>query len=171
MKIQYNADTTNTSRDWRAFREEYLTFWRETALLTRDHAPIDALLMPTFASVSFPHDFVPYVILLQLASPSKLDGIPANIVTFRALNYTAIYNLLENPTVTLPVTKADQSIDFGQSNYKPINEDDENNHRMYDPELFHGMPVALQLVGLPYAEEHLLGVADIVDKIMHDGRY
>lgn len=35
---------------------------------------------------------------------------------------------------------------------------------MYDPELFHGMPVALQLVGRNLAEEELLDVANRIDR-------
>jgi len=40
---------------------------------------------------------------------------------------------------------------------------------MYNPELFQGMPVALQLVGRALAEEKLLAVAEVVRDVVESG--
>lgn len=62
---------------------------------------------------------------------------------------------------------ADKASDVRDSRYQPINDVDRENYDMYDPELFHGMPVALQLVGRNLAEEKLLAVASLVDAAVH----
>jgi amidase len=52
--------------------------------------------------------------------------------------------------------------------YKPANDLDRENWAMYDPGLFEGMPVCLQLVGRSMFEERLLGVGLVVDQAIRD---
>jgi hypothetical protein len=85
------------------------------------------------------------------------------IPIFRPWGYLAIYNLLDYPAVTIPITHVDKEIDYADVGYKPVSDADKKNHDLYDPDLFHGMPVAVQLVGLPLMEEELLDVASVLD--------
>jgi amidase len=68
--------------------------------------------------------------------------------------------------VILPITTADKNLDAPDLMYQPVSEVDKENFDMYDPELFHGMPVALQLVGRNLAEESLLAIAEVVDLVV-----
>lgn len=76
----------------------------------------------------------------------------------------SVQNLLDYPSVTLPITRVDAAIDLADNEYHPVSGDDKINNDMYDEELFDGMPVCLQLVGKPLTEEHLLEVATAVDE-------
>lgn len=69
--------------------------------------------------------------------------------------------------MTIPITHVDKSIDHADTEYKPASDADKKNHDLYDPDLFDGMPVAVQLVGLPLMEEELLDVASVVDVAVH----
>jgi amidase len=75
-----------------------------------------------------------------------------------------VYNLLDYPCITLPITAADKTVDLPDEKYIPVNEADRKNHESYDPELYDGMPVCLQLVGQPLGEERLLNLARAVDE-------
>lgn len=62
----------------------------------------------------------------------------------------------------LPVTTVQRG-DVKDASYKPINERDQENYDMYDPELFAEAPVSVQLVGRNLQEESLLAIAMAVD--------
>ncbi len=47
------------SRDQRQYQTEYLAHWNATASQTSTGKPIDAILSPTMATASFPHDYQP----------------------------------------------------------------------------------------------------------------
>ena len=76
-----------------------------------------------------------------------------------------IWNLLDYPSVIVPVTQV-ESGDQKDPTYKPINQRDREDHEMYDPELFVGMPESLQLVGQTLQEEKLLAVAAAIDQVI-----
>ncbi|KAH8897576.1 general amidase [Thozetella sp. PMI_491] len=133
-------------KNWNAYKDAHLQWWMQTARQTSTGRPVDALLLPVCASVSFPHDYV------------QLWG------------YNSIYNMLDHPCVTLPVTEVDKTIDHTDLTYEAVSDKDRSNHHMYDPELFDGMPVGLQLVGRPYTEEKVLHIAGLVDEAIHFGK-
>lgn len=84
--------------------------------------------------------------------------------------YLCQWNLLDYPAVILPVTKVDKAIDLSDPTYQPINDLDERNNRGYDPEVYDGAPVSLQLVGRPLAEEELLASAEAIDRVWRTHR-
>ncbi|KAF2014673.1 putative general amidase [Aaosphaeria arxii CBS 175.79] len=84
-----------------------------------------------------------------------------------SMNYTAIFNILDYPAVTIPTTFVDKTIDRKITRDTFLNAHDKENWEMYDPEVFHGMPVVLQLVGLPSMDGQLLEVAAKIDDINH----
>jgi amidase len=53
--------------------------------------------------------------------------------------------------------------DVKDMSYKPINELDQDTDNIYDPKLFEGAPVSLQLTGRSFCEEQLLAVAQVLD--------
>ncbi|OQV02269.1 hypothetical protein CLAIMM_07499 isoform 1 [Cladophialophora immunda] len=127
------------------YKMEYLHHWNSTAQTSDSGQLMDALLCPVSASTSFPHDFLPW------------------------WGYTSQFNILDYPGITLPVGVVDKDLHPKDSAYVPMNEIDEENHHLYDPNVYHQMPIALQLVGRPYEDEKLLAVATIIDRELNKG--
>lgn len=75
----------------------------------------------------------------------------------------ATWNLIDYPSIIIPVAKVELS-DEADSGYQPVNERDKENYEMYNPTLFEGAPVSLQLVGRTFQEEKLFAVAMAVDE-------
>ncbi|KAK2761319.1 hypothetical protein FQN54_001841 [Arachnomyces sp. PD_36] len=76
--------------------------------------------------------------------------------------YTAQWNLLDYPAAIFPVTRVDPSIDVAETDYQPLNSQDEFNHKLYDPNVYRGAPVSLQLVGRRYEDEKLLEALEFI---------
>ncbi|KAL8863847.1 MAG: hypothetical protein Q9174_007530, partial [Haloplaca sp. 1 TL-2023] len=73
--------------------------------------------------------------------------------------YTAQWNLLDYPAVVFPVTKVDKRVDvYGseRKKLKPLSDLDAENHKLYDAEMFDGMPVGVQMVARRFEDEKLL---------------
>ncbi|KAH6630671.1 amidase signature domain-containing protein [Chaetomium sp. MPI-SDFR-AT-0129] len=62
----------------------------------------------------------------------------------------------------IPVTKANKDIDVVDPSYQPLNDLDKKNSEAYDPEVYDGAPVGVQLVARKFEEEKILGIAQIV---------
>lgn len=114
--------------------------WQQTSKTSVSGRTVDALICPVS----------PYVAPLHRSSIY--------------IKYTSVYNLLDWPVVTLPVTRVDTALDGQQEAYEPISEKDAEIRNMWDLATSEGMPVGLQLVGQPFGEESLLGVAEVVMK-------
>jgi amidase len=102
--------------------------------------------------------------------------------------YQSQWNLLDYPGVILPVGFVDKHRDLRCPSYTAANETDKENHELCmeflssqkwlaitdftidDPELWHGAPIAVQLVGRHFDEEGLLAVSVIVDEIVNGRR-
>lgn len=78
------------------------------------------------------------------------------------VNYTGVFNLLDYPVCTFPVTFADKNVDKVRSSWKPLNEKDASLQADYDPEFYDGTPVALQCVGRRLEDEKVLEMAGII---------
>lgn len=76
--------------------------------------------------------------------------------------------LADAPATVFPVTFVDKNKDHERKNFVPIDEQDELIQSMYDPQLYDGVPVCLQLVGKRYQEESLLAVTEVVDNLIKD---
>ncbi|EPQ60789.1 amidase [Gloeophyllum trabeum ATCC 11539] len=123
----------------RRLRKEHLDRWESTSSRTGTGRPIDALLCPVAPYVAVPHGQT------------------------RSAVYTMIWNALDYPALAIPVTKVDPSVDTVQSRERFFSPDDETLHKLYDPEIFKGVPVGIQLVTQPQEEEALLAMGQIVD--------
>ncbi|KAK1835960.1 Acetamidase [Podospora conica] len=118
------------------YEAAYSSYWNSTA--DDDGQIVDAVIMPVA-----PHAAV----------------IPGE---FYHTAYTEVINLLNYSVVVIPVTKADRTVDVVDDSYEPLNELDKKNWDAYDPEVYDGGPVGVQLVARKFEEEKVLGIAEIV---------
>ncbi|KHN96905.1 general amidase [Metarhizium album ARSEF 1941] len=127
-----------------AYEAKYSDYWNQTA--SDDGQIVDAVIMPVA-----PHAAV----------------IPGK---YYHTAYTEAINLLNYSAVVIPVTKADRALDAIDSDYRPKNEIDQRNWDAYDPEIYHGAPVGVQLVARKFEEEKILAIAKIVFAALEEAR-
>ena len=144
---QYNAtEIAKNNIDKRAMQKEYMEYWNSTVTQTHTGRSADAIICP--------------------ANPFAA----ARPECHRYVNYTMWVNVTDYSAVVLPVTKVDKSIDKRYEDFEPVGEDDEFNMGNYDPEIYHGTPVAIQLVGRRYEEEKMIALAEYVGEILKEGK-
>ncbi|KAK6002561.1 hypothetical protein QM012_001311 [Aureobasidium pullulans] len=81
--------------------------------------------------------------------------------------YTSLWNILDQPAVVFPTGMAvDKNIDLVAEGYSPLNEKDKAEHEAYDPELFDGVPITLQLAGKHFHDEDVLRAAKLVENVI-----
>ncbi|CAG9992178.1 unnamed protein product [Clonostachys byssicola] len=76
--------------------------------------------------------------------------------------YATSLNVLDYPSIGIPITVADQHIDTADPNFKPLTSKDAEVMQTYDPGEFHGSPISIQLIGRRQDEERLFAMAKIV---------
>ncbi|PQE33815.1 general amidase protein [Rutstroemia sp. NJR-2017a WRK4] len=131
-------DIAEVNRKKREFQKEYMEYWNSTAELTGTGRPVDAIITP-------------------------LAPMPANIRTSsNYIAYTTFVNLLDYTASILPVTTVDKNIDLFDHNYKPLNPADEQLWKSYDPEIYDGAHVGLQIVGRRFQEEKILAITEML---------
>ncbi|KAI0451145.1 amidase signature domain-containing protein [Xylaria acuta] len=118
------------------YEAEYSDYWNSTA--EQDGQIVDAVIMPVA-----PHAAV----------------IPGK---YYHTAYTEVLNLMNYSVVVIPVTTANKHIDTIDSYYQPSSDLDRQNWEAYDPEIYDGGPVGLQIVGRKFEEEKVLTIAKIV---------
>lgn len=84
----------------------------------------------------------------------------------RYWGYTSHWNLLDYPGVVFPVTTVDPLKDPKDVNYVPKNEEDKFIYEMYDPKVFEGAPVGLQIVGRRQCDEKVLAALVEIERAM-----
>ncbi|KAL6241004.1 hypothetical protein RBB50_012099 [Rhinocladiella similis] len=124
-------------------RDEYFDRWAATA--TESKPEMDAILTPM--------------------SPWVMPPLKA---LDRALNvtFTNYVNVLDAPACILPVTFVDKNVDKKRAVFTPHNEQDAIIQADYEPEIYDGVPVSVQLIGKRYQEERLLAVAKKIDNLV-----
>ncbi|KAF7586619.1 hypothetical protein BBP40_008555 [Aspergillus hancockii] len=126
----------------RQYQKAYLDYWRSTGALTKTRRPVDALFC-----AAAPHAAV----------------VPGQ---FRHVGYTSFVNVLDYPSVIIPVTHADKLVDKRESRTDFLSETDKEIFSDYDPEIYDGAPVGIQLVGQRLQEEKLLALAEYASKAL-----
>lgn len=138
----------NVSQWWDLCKEQYhckldfYEYWDKTRHQTRSGKPIDAIVCPVWPYASF--------------TPGQHN----------ALNYSCPFNLLDCASVVVPVSKIDKELDPLDATYQPLNQLDKDVYQCYDPALFHGMPVCVQVVAKRCEDEKALAAALVVDSCM-----
>lgn len=126
---------TNISK--REAQKEYMEYWNSTSSLTNTGRPVDAIISP----------LAPYT-----------AAVPGGYTYY---GYSTWVNVLDYTSVTVPVTEVDKSVDGKLADFKPLNETDKKTQDTYDPEIYHGAPVAVQFVGRRLQEEKMLALAGL----------
>lgn len=68
--------------------------------------------------------------------------------------------------MTVPVTFADKKLDPKNEGFRAMNEMDAAVQAEYDPDAYHGAPVAVQVVGRRLSEEKTLAIAREVGRLL-----
>lgn len=109
-----------------------------------------------------------------IISPSY-PGVAAVYGESHYWNYTAIWNVLDLPSVVFPSgLTVDPKLDAlteQDKKYKPRNETEEREWEKYQgPERYEGAPVALQVAGRHFKDEETLAAAKLIEEIIKDGK-
>ncbi|KAF2429318.1 amidase [Tothia fuscella] len=121
----------------RNIKKEYMDYWNRTAAITRTGRPVDAIICP-----------------LAPFAAARPEG-------YKYYGYTTWVNLLDYTSVVVPVTNVDKSVDKVDDMYVPLDGLDKEVQASYDPELYDGAHVSVQLVGRRFQEERMLAIAEI----------
>ncbi|KAH9242542.1 hypothetical protein K456DRAFT_1820166 [Colletotrichum gloeosporioides 23] len=82
-------------------------------------------------------------------------------------NYTAIWNILDQPASILPSgLRVDKNIDKPEEAYTPRNQQDEEEWKAYDPDTFDGTPICLQVAGKHFEDEEVLQATRLIDQVL-----
>lgn len=83
-------------------------------------------------------------------------------------NYTAIWNILDQPAVAFPSgLVVDAAVDVVDTGYVPRSEVDAREWRKYRPERYEGAPIGLQLAGKHFCDEETLAAAEVIEAVLH----
>nr|POF04478.1 acetamidase [Quercus suber] len=122
----------------RQLQKAYMEYWNATAARTKTRQPVDAVICP--------------VAPFAAARPE----------TFKHYAYSAWVNVLDYSAVSVPVTTVDKTIDTPIEGFKGVDEIDDFTQASYDPEIYHGAHVGVQLVGRRLQEEKMIALAKYV---------
>ncbi|KAJ9626890.1 hypothetical protein H2203_003346 [Taxawa tesnikishii (nom. ined.)] len=123
--------------------QEYMEYWNSTKELTGTGRPVDALIAP----------LAPFA----AARPQK----------YTYYNYSTFVNVLDYTSTVVPVTNVDKNVDKADADFKPIDDTDKQTQESYDPEIYDGAHVSVQLVGRRLQEEKMLALAEYVGGVLH----
>ncbi|KAG0651309.1 Acetamidase [Hyphodiscus hymeniophilus] len=137
----------------RQYQKDYMDYWNSTSSLTGTGRPVDAIVAPLAPFAAARPNMYDYygTLLLELTAIFRVSP-----------GYSAWVNLLDYSAAVLPVTTADKSIDVVDEEYKPMNEPDMKVWKSYDPEIYNGAYVGLQIVGRRLQEEKVLALTEIL---------
>ncbi|KAF2623571.1 amidase [Macroventuria anomochaeta] len=142
MKEFTATEIAETNVAMRGLRKEYMEYWNSTAKETSTGRPVDAVISP----------LAPW--------PAAREA------KYKYYGYSTWVNALDYTAVAFPVTNVDKSIDVKSSDFKPVDEKDQEIQDDYDPEIYDGAHVSLQIVGRRLQEEKILAVAEYVGKLI-----
>lgn len=141
---QANAsDIMATNIEKREVQKDYMEYWNSTADLTSTGEPVDAVIAPL---APFP--------------AARENG-------YTYYGYSVWVNLLDYTSVVIPVTNVDKNVDKKYTDFKAIDETDQKTQDTYDPEIYDGAHVSIQLVGRRLQEEKMLALAKYVGEALH----
>ncbi|KAE7996952.1 hypothetical protein FH972_001628 [Carpinus fangiana] len=122
----------------REIQKEYMDYWNSTQDQTGTGRPVDAIIAPC----------APF-------AAARPNG-------YTYVGYTLFVNVLDYTSVVIPVTQVDKSIDKALDNFQPISELDKATQATYDPDIYDGAHVSVQLVGRRLQEEKMLAIAELL---------
>ncbi|KAL0959790.1 hypothetical protein HGRIS_011476 [Hohenbuehelia grisea] len=126
-------------KEKRDLRKDQLDYWEATVSQTGTGRPVDAIISPALAYTAVPHGL--------------------NTDSF----YCTFCNAMDYACSAFPVTYVDPIVDLQHPSHEFYNHEDEAIYKMYDPAVFAGAPVGLQLIGRPLEEEAVIAMTQVVD--------
>ena len=139
--LESNSKPTDIATVW-SFQSERSAYQKEYLAKWRQQSHIDGWIQPIAPHAAVIHD------------------------QYKYYGYTLIQNVLDWPSVSIPVTYADKTQDIKNMEYQCTSDLDKNIHHDYDADIYHGAPVAVQLVGRRLQEEYLLGLAEQIGQVL-----
>ncbi|KAE8370242.1 amidase signature domain-containing protein, partial [Aspergillus caelatus] len=120
----------------------YLDLWNNT------RGPISGCTVDVLLAPVMPHPAVPHN-------------------SCRWVGYTKVWNFLDYPALSFPVTAVSKDIDMADPSYQPRNPMDEWNWQLYDPERMNGHPIGLQIIAQRLQEEKVLAAAKVFERLLN----
>ena len=144
-------------------RNEYFDAWAATATELRPE--MDAILTPLSPWVMPPLKALDRALNLSFTNFANVLG---ELHLFPQATTPSISNRtsIDAPACVLPVTFVDKNVDKKRTSFNPLNDMDATIQADYEPELYDGVPVCIQLVGKRLQEEQLVAVAKKIDLLM-----
>jgi fatty acid amide hydrolase len=137
LRAKSTAEMWRLAADRKRFRQTFFSDWQD------EKNNFDVVICPVCPLPSIPHD------------------------TYRdlafAASYTFIYNLLDYPAGSIPVTRVKAS-DTWTGEPKGLLEKKMRSH--YDANKAEGLPVGVQVVGLPFRDETVLRAMRIISRLV-----
>ncbi|KAF1984926.1 putative general amidase GmdA [Aulographum hederae CBS 113979] len=130
----------------RKWQKAYMEYWNSTSKVSGTGRPVDAVICP--------------VAPFAAARPG----------TYKSYSYMSVWNFLDYTGVVVPVTTVDKGVDAVDAGFQPIDEADRECQATYDPEIFDGAHVSLQLVGRRLQEEKMLAIAEYVGSVLAEAK-
>lgn len=138
-------------------QKRYLDRWMATA--TDGKAAMDGLILPASTWTSPRLGLTQKLFCVNYTAVFNLLGRPCKLCV--VLSSILIW-LLDYPACTFPVAFADKSLDKKRENWTPLNEKDALLQADYDPDFYHGTPIALQCVGRRLEDEKVLEMTQVI---------
>ncbi|KAJ8607055.1 hypothetical protein MRB53_040564 [Persea americana] len=126
----------------RAAKKEYLNYWESTASITSSGERVDAVICP--------------VAPFAAAQPNE----------YNYYGYSSWVNTVDYTSVVVPVTTVQPEVDGVNASFEAIDARDANTQAAYDPKVYVGAPVAVQLVGRRFEEEKMVAIAEYVASVL-----
>ncbi|KAI4640552.1 uncharacterized protein J4E78_010575 [Alternaria triticimaculans] len=136
------TDIAATNVELRSLKKEYMEYWNSTVDKTSTGRPVDAVICPL---APFP---------------------AARRERFKYYGYSTWVNALDYTSVVVPVTTVDKGVDVKEEGFKALDEQDKSIQDDYDPEIYDGAHVSVQLVGRRLQEEKMIAVAELVGSVL-----
>ncbi|KAI8931479.1 hypothetical protein NX059_011147 [Plenodomus lindquistii] len=138
---EYSAtQIAQTNRTLRALRKEYLDYWNE--MTGRGGRRVDAVVCPV----------------------APFAGARRERYTYYA--YSTWVNAMDFTSVVVPVTTVDAGVDKVVQDYQALGEQDKGIQADYDPEIYDGAHVSVQIVGRRLEEEKMISIAEYVGGLL-----
>ncbi|CDK29429.1 unnamed protein product [Kuraishia capsulata CBS 1993] len=119
---------------------KFLAAWAESASKTASGREIDAIICPVWATPPF--------------EKNKFESA--------VLGYSVPFNVVDSSVVIVPVTKVDKLIDLKDETYTPKNAKDQQVYDSYNPEVYHGIPICVQVACKRLEEEKAIAIASVL---------
>ncbi|CUM66574.1 uncharacterized protein PRCAT00004243001 [Priceomyces carsonii] len=139
-----------------------LEYWKQAGAKYRYQQQFDEYLLSTINRTKTGRAVDCLILPLQAGASYK----PGYYNKVRA-NFTTAFNVLDYSVVATPITKADKTVDLIEE-YTPLNDADQFLYECYDPELYDGTPVGVQVVSGRYQEEKAIAFAELIHRAINN---